>query len=438
MNRKVSNLVDPEFENAVSEDAEEDISEPSKLESHTVEENLNDVEKLLDETQKLEAKSVVSQVKDDAPQPKVIQRQEMIDDYIRNFFLKHGLNKSLEAFQREWYEISQKGKIRLDDQDKVPDIKVKNQHLEEKIGKLKKELEQAKVSADSAKATWDKLRKEKEYHMQHHKRVLSEKEQLFSDIDKLKKLHLEYEQKYEQLKSKYEAATKEKMLIKMERDRYEKTATSLNQTLKKLEKQDLSEDEEDQEKGSPLKTAADTKKSKKSRKDETTESIPTKGPNGQTRIPKDDITNPYLTTTFEAFPTKNLNPTRNFKCHSLAVTALAIHPRKPFIATGGNDFLWKVWSVPGGEMIIQGESHKDWISGLDFNPTGTNMVTCSGDSTVKIWDFLNVKCSATFKTHTQPVLGVSYHYTGDFVISGNHLLIKARWTKLLDCLISTA
>ena len=274
---------------------------------------------------------------------------------------------------------------------------------------------QAKISAESAKATWDKLRKEKQYHMQHHSRVQDEKDRLFKDIKRLNELHSEYEKKYDQLKTKYEAAMKEKMLIKMERDRFLKTTNEHGTTLKRLEKQELSEDE-DEQKGAPAaaqKTAATNK---------TGQTTKTDGPgpdNGLTKIPKDSASNPYLTASFEAFPTKNINPTRNFKAHSLAVTALAVHPRKPFIATGGDDFSWKIWSVPGGEMIIQGESHKDWVSGLDFNPSGTNLVTCSGDSTVKVWDFIKVQCAATFKCHSSPVYSVSYHHTGDFVITGS-------------------
>lgn len=364
------------------------------------------------------------------PGPRVVQRQEMIDDYIRNFFLKHGLEKSLSAFQKEWYEISQKGKVKIDEGEKIPDIKIKNQQLVEKMTKLNIELENAKVSAESAKATWDKLKKEKEYHMQHHKRVQEEKERLFKDIEKLKSLHSEYEDKYEQLKTKYEAAMKEKMLIKMERDRFLKSSQELGSTLKRLEKQDLSEDEEaPAEKAVPAKAAAaETKKNaandskKTNQSSNTTEALP----KHTTVIPKEDASNPYLTTSFEPFPSKNVNPTRNFKAHHLAVTALVVHPRKPFIATGGDDFAWKIWSVPGGEMIIQGESHRDWISGLDFSPAGTQIATSSGDSTIKIWDLVGVKCAATFKAHAMPVYSVSYHHTGDFIVSGK-LTINSRF-----------
>ena len=30
--------------------------------------------------------------------------KELIDDFIRNFFIKNKLEKSLEIFQQEWYE----------------------------------------------------------------------------------------------------------------------------------------------------------------------------------------------------------------------------------------------------------------------------------------------------------------------------------------------
>ena len=53
----------------------------------------------------------------------------------------------------------------------------------------------------------------------HHHRVQQEKKKLAQDIEKLRTLHKQYESKYQDLSSKYEAAMKEKMLLKLERDR---------------------------------------------------------------------------------------------------------------------------------------------------------------------------------------------------------------------------
>ena len=48
---------------------------------------------------------------------------------------------------------------------------------------------------------------------------------------------------------------------------------------------------------------------------------------------------------------------------------------------------------------------------------GTQLVTTSGDSTVKIWDFSQEQCIATFSDHTNAVWGCSWHHTGDFIAS---------------------
>jgi len=134
---------------------------------------------------------------------------ELIDDFIRNFFIKKGLKRSLQIFQQEWYEAIQKGKIDLEEVESIPQDYIENQKLEEKIDKIQKELNEARLTAKNARATWDKLKKDQQTHRMHHKRVLNEKKALNDDINKLKNLHTIYEQKYQELSTKYEAAMKE-------------------------------------------------------------------------------------------------------------------------------------------------------------------------------------------------------------------------------------
>jgi WD40 repeat protein len=63
----------------------------------------------------------------------------------------------------------------------------------------------------------------------------------------------------------------------------------------------------------------------------------------------------------------------------MGVSKVIIHPRKSIVATASDDYTWKVWTVPNGELIMSGEGHKDWISGLAFHPKGTHLCTSSGD-----------------------------------------------------------
>lgn len=102
--------------------------------------------------------------------------------------------------------------------------------------KLRVDVENYKEIANKARATYDKLRKERDFHRMHHKRVVQEKNKLISDIKRLKKHYENYEPTLKQLQHKYEIAMKEKMLTKLERDRLATKVGNLESTLKLLEK----------------------------------------------------------------------------------------------------------------------------------------------------------------------------------------------------------
>merc|ERR1712032_1688750 len=57
----------------------------------------------------------------------------------------------------------------------VPDIYMKNHGLDEEVFLLRQEVEKARSVASTAKQTWDKFRKERDFHRMHHRRVVQEK-----------------------------------------------------------------------------------------------------------------------------------------------------------------------------------------------------------------------------------------------------------------------
>ena len=44
---------------------------------------------------------------------------------------------------------------------------------------------------------------------------------------------------------------------------------------------------------------------------------------------------------------------------------IIIHPKKPVVVTASNYSTWWMWGLPTSDLIMTGEGHKDWVSGLD-------------------------------------------------------------------------
>lgn len=173
--------------------------------------------------------------------------------------------------------------------------------------------------------------------------------------------------------------TKEKMLTKLERDRLLAKVEQLNKTIEKYDNDENIQVEMTRQ--SQKSTKYTISKSEKINKD-------TLWPT----TTKKNIT-PKCIEQFNVSTTIQLAKT--FNAHNMAVSSIAIHPRKQVLATVSDDRTWKIWSLPSGELAMSGEGHKDWLSGVAFHPRGTHLATTSGDCTVKLWDFIQACCVAT-------------------------------------------
>lgn len=69
--------------------------------------------------------SSTSQYKPATPPGQVVRRPEVIDDFIRNFYVKMGLTRTAEVFEAEWYELKATGRLEGANTT-VPDIYMRN------------------------------------------------------------------------------------------------------------------------------------------------------------------------------------------------------------------------------------------------------------------------------------------------------------------------
>lgn len=355
----------------------------------------------------------------------VVKKPEVIDDFLRNFFVKMGLSRTCEAFEAEWYELKATGRL---DNSKVPDVYMRNAELEDEVAGLRHELADAKTIASRASATWDKFRKERDFHRMHHKRVAQEKNKLLTDIKRLKDHFGKYEPTILELKKKYETAMKEKMMGSLERDKLMARLEELEGGGGGAHAPTLAADAKPtaaRKAAGPAGAAANGATAAlngtgASGGSPNATGRTTTGPrSGWASLSAPPRKNPYEGLEFPPVPVKMLGLSKTFKGHQLGVANLALHPSKPILVTASDDKTWKMWHMPGGDLIMCGEGHKDWVAGVDFHPAGTCLASGSGDSTVKIWDFEKQRCTATFSDHKQAVWSVRFHHLGEVVASGS-------------------
>jgi hypothetical protein len=331
------------------------------------------------------------------------KKTEKADEFLRNFFIKFAMNATLESFQQEWYELKAKGMIDSKTLPQIPEVYRKNAELSDRLAVIQEELDEARVVAEKARSTYDKLLKQKEFQKINHRRVQQEKSKLSQDASKNKSKQDSLSKELADLTAQYEAAVKEKMLMKLEKERLvakvDSLQISLNQLTEKTEP-------------SPSKVLNEAPKTEPKQK-----MVGGLKVTGQpTPISMKDKPNPYASEVFEPV-NHSLSNVKSQKGHLMGVSSLAYNPKRDILATGSDDSTWKLWSVPNGDLIMCGEGHIDWIGGLDFHPLGSLLATASGDGTVKIWDFAKACCAHTFTEHGQPVWKVAFHNTGDFLLS---------------------
>mmetsp|Transcript_4241 Transcript_4241/g.7838 ORF Transcript_4241/g.7838 Transcript_4241/m.7838 type:complete len:579 (-) Transcript_4241:1707-3443(-) len=329
--------------------------------------------------------------------PVVTRLPEVIDDFVRNFLVKAGLEHTLETFETEWYEKKTQLAASGEGLDNllVPDVYQQNARTMEELELVKEELKNTKEIAEKGKAAWEKLKKDRDFHRTSHQRVMQEKGRLINDIKRLQTQCSKYEPTILELRHKYESCMKEKMLVRLDRDKLTVKVQALENTIK---------DFENNKKSDPTPLKKEVSEKKKS--------------TGETPWPAEDRPNPFKGVTFK--PPNNCSSwgaRQSHKGHAMSVSCIAVHPKTATAATASDDKTWKLWNIPTGELIMSGDDHKDWIASVDFHPRGTHLATASGDKTVKVWDFLKAKCVATYKDHTQGVWRACFHDTGDFLAS---------------------
>ena len=73
------------------------------------------------------------------------------------------MKKTLEQFQQEWFELKAKGHLDEQRLPEIPNIYRVNGALSDELAVLQQDLDEARITAEKARSTYDKLRKQRDF-----------------------------------------------------------------------------------------------------------------------------------------------------------------------------------------------------------------------------------------------------------------------------------
>ena len=106
------------------------------------------------------------------------------------------------------------------------------------------------------------------------------------------------------------------------------------------------------------------------------------------------------------------------------VTCVAVSPDDHLVAATFNRDV-HIWDVETGTLIDSLRGHDNRVYSVAFTPDGKGLVSCSGDKTLKYWEFSTAtgrqfsKCMQVFTGHRDEVNSVAVSHDGQWIVSGS-------------------
>jgi WD40 repeat protein/serine/threonine protein kinase len=111
-------------------------------------------------------------------------------------------------------------------------------------------------------------------------------------------------------------------------------------------------------------------------------------------------------------------------------SCVAFNPDGRHVASGGFDYVVRIWEATTGQLLPPLTAHKWPILGVAFSPDGKHLASASGDRTVRIWDWTTGKVLKVLEpAHAARVQGVAFSRDGKWLASASW----DRTIKVWDC-----
>ncbi|DAZ99185.1 TPA: hypothetical protein N0F65_008218 [Lagenidium giganteum] len=130
---------------------------------------------------------------------------------------------------------------------------------------------------------------------------------------------------------------------------------------------------------------------------------------------------------------------RTIKAHDTPVLAMDFDPSGTLLATGGSDRTVKVFDIEKGFCTHNFRRHSGIVTLVKFHPDGKRLqlVSCSDDSTVRVWDLYSQKELACIQDHMSPATCVAFSNDGYTLLTSGRDKVVNFWDLRANALQQT-
>lgn len=146
----------------------------------------------------------------DDHQPVIVQRNEVVDDFVRNFLKRMGMTETLAAFQQEWYSTCDHPLFR--------DLSEQIQYKKQQIAILEEEKKKWVQVSIEVQNTWGRLKQETKYHKEALIGAKKDADSLNNDLRELKKVQKHLDPAKVELEKKFIEVNKERSILRNRRN----------------------------------------------------------------------------------------------------------------------------------------------------------------------------------------------------------------------------